>query len=159
MSRWEAWSFGVLNVILALTGGLYFYMKYVLRNDDPLAVVNHPWQSSMLAAHVVVAPLVLVLFGIVLRSHILQKLAVNGRPGRGTGWVSLAGFTTMALSGYLLQVVASPAGLRVVMVVHVVTSTVFVLGYSAHLIIGWSLDRAQRLNGLRRTAGSGPHVP
>ena len=53
-----------------------------------------------------------VLFGIVLRSHILQKLAVNGRPGRGTGWISLVSFTAMALSGYLLQVVANPTGLR-----------------------------------------------
>jgi hypothetical protein len=45
MSRWEAWSFGALNLVLALTGGVYFYMKFVLRTDDPFAVVNHPWQS------------------------------------------------------------------------------------------------------------------
>ena len=48
---------------------------------------------------------------------------------------------------------------RVLMVVHVVTSTVFVLGYSAHLIVGWPLVRAQRLNGLRETYEPGPHVP
>jgi hypothetical protein len=90
----------------------------------------------------VAAPLGLVLFGIVLRSHILNKLASNSRPGRWTGWISLVSFSSMALSGYLLQVVASPTGLRVVMVAHVVTSLAFVLGYSAHLARGWSFLRA-----------------
>jgi hypothetical protein len=159
MSRWEAWTFGVLHLVLALTGGIYFYMKYALPNDDPFAVVNHPWQPSMLAAHVVAAPLGMVLFGIVLRSHILKKLATNGSSGRRTGWTSLISFTAMALSGYLLQVVAHPTGLRILMVIHVVTSTVFVLGYTAHVVTGWSLGRAQRLNGLRGMAESGPHVP
>lgn len=159
MRRWEAWTFGVLHLVLALTGGVYFYMKFVLPNEDPFTVVNHPWQPSILAAHVVVAPLGLVLFGVVLRSHILKKLGANDRSGRVTGWTSLISFTTMALSGYLLQVVGSPAGLRVVMVTHVVTSTVFVLGYSAHLVTGWSLLRVQRLYGLRGTARAGPHVP
>ncbi len=159
MKRWEAWSFGALNVVLALTGGAYFYMKSLLETDDPFAVVNHPWQSSMLAAHVVAAPLGLVLFGIVLRSHILTKLTTNGRPGRWTGWVSLVSFSAMALSGYLLQVVSSPAGLRAVMVAHVVTSATFVLGYSAHLVAGWLFLRAPVLNETRGNIESRPHVP
>jgi len=159
MSRWEAWAFGTLQLVLALTGGVYFYMKHVLRNEDPFAVVNHPWQSSMLAAHVVAAPLGLVLFGIVLRSHILKKLTVNGRPGRWTGWTSLVSFSAMALSGYLLQVVSSPAGLRAVMVAHVVTSAIFVLGYSAHLIAGWLFLRAPDLDEAPGNIESRPHVP
>jgi hypothetical protein len=158
MSRWEAWSFGALNLVLALTGGAYFYMKYVLRNEDPFAVVNHPWQPAVLAAHVVAAPLALVVFGVVLRSHILTKLAVNGRSGRWTGWTSLIGFSAMALSGYLLQVVASPTGLRVVMVTHVVTSVVFVLGYTAHLVRDWVAVRARSFDRVPGTAESGPHV-
>jgi hypothetical protein len=100
-----------------------------------------------------------VLFGIVLRSHILKKLAGNGRNGRWTGWASLISFCAMALSGYLLQVVASPTALRVAMVTHVVTSAVFVLGYTAHLVRGWSFARAPGLNGMRGTAESGPHLP
>jgi hypothetical protein len=159
MRRWEAWLFNVLNVILAVTGGAYFYMKHLLRNEDPFSVVNHPWQSSMLAAHVVAAPLGLILFGIVLRSHILTKLTVNGRPGRWTGWTSLVSFSAMALSGYLLQVVSSPAGLRAVMVAHVVTSAIFVLGYSAHLVAGWLFLRAPVLHEARVNIESRPHVP
>jgi hypothetical protein len=122
MSRWEAWVFGTLHLVLALTGGVYFFMKHVLRTDDPFAVINHPWQPSVLAAHVVAAPLGMMLFGVVFRSHILKKLASTNGPGRRSGWISLISFATMALSGYLLQVVSSPAGLRAVMVAHVVAS-------------------------------------
>ena len=109
MRRWERWSFNALNAALAVTGVAYFYMKYLLATDDPFAVVNHPWQPSMLSLHVVVAPVLILCFGIVLRSHILKKLVSSYQPDRRTGWISLLSFTAMALSGYLLQVISSPA--------------------------------------------------
>jgi hypothetical protein len=140
MKRWEAWAFNVVNAALVLSGGAYFIMKYLLQTEDPFAVSNHPWQPSMLAAHVLAAPLGLVLFGIVLRSHVLAKLAAHGRRGRLTGWVSLVGFVSMALSGYLLQVLASPTALRVAVVAHLAASAVFVLGYGAHLVRAWRVD-------------------
>ena len=55
MKPWERWAFNGLNIVVAITGLAYLYMKYVLPSDDPFAVVNHPWQSSMLSLHVVVA--------------------------------------------------------------------------------------------------------
>ncbi len=114
-------------------------MKYFLASDDPFAVVNHPWQSSMLSLHVVAAPFVILLFGIVLRSHIIKKLVSNSRPDRRTGWISLVSFSMMALSGYLLQVATSSAWLNALVVFHIATSIVFVVGYGAHLVIGWRL--------------------
>lgn len=139
MKRWERWSFNGLNIVVAITGLAYLYMKYVLPSDDPFAVVNHPWQSSMLSLHVVVAPFVILLFGIVLRSHIIKKLISNSRPDRRTGWISLISFSTMAFSGYLLQVATSFAWLNALVVFHIATSIVFIIGYGAHLVIGWRL--------------------
>ena len=139
MKQWERWSFNGLNIVVAITGLAYLYMKYVLPSDDPFAVVNHPWQSSMLSLHVVVAPFVILLFGIVLRSHIIKKLISNSRPDRRTGWISLISFSTMALSGYLLQVATSFAWLNALVVFHIATSIVFIIGYGAHLVIGWRL--------------------
>ena len=139
MKRWERWSFNGLNILVAITGLAYLYMKYVLPSDDPFAVVNHPWQSSMLSLHVVVAPFVILLFGIVLRSHIIKKLISNSRPDRRTGWISLISFSTMAFSGYLLQVATSFAWLNALVVFHIATSIVFIIGYGAHLVIGWRL--------------------
>ena len=139
MKRWERWSFNGLNIVVAITGLAYLYMKYVLPSDDPFAVVNHPWQSSMLSLHVVAAPFVVLLFGIVLRSHIIKKLISNSRPDRRTGWISLISFSTMALSGYLLQVATSFTWLNALVVFHIATSIVFIIGYGAHLVIGWRL--------------------
>ena len=139
MKPWERRSFNGLNIVEAITGLAYLYMKYALPSDDPFAVVSHPWQSSMLSLHVVLAPFVILLFGIVLRSHIIKKLISNSRPDRRTGWISLISFSTMALSGYLLQVATSVAWLNAFVVLHIATSVVFILGYGAHLVIGWRL--------------------
>ena len=38
MKPWERRSFNTLNVIIALTGIVYFYMKYLIVIDDPFAV-------------------------------------------------------------------------------------------------------------------------
>ena len=142
MKRWERWSFNALNAVVALTGVAYFWMKYLLVTDDPFAVVNHPWQSSMLSLHVVTAPVLVLLFGIVLRSHILKKLVSKYQPDRRTGWISLISFAAMALSGYLLQVASTPFWLSTLLVLHLATSGVFLVGYVAHLVIGWRLLRA-----------------
>lgn len=139
MKQWERWLFNGLNIVVAATGLAYMYMRYLLPSDDPFAVVNHPWQVPMLALHVVAAPLVIFAFGTVLRSHILKKLVSKSQPDRRSGWVSLISFSAMALSGYLLQVVSSVALLDVMVVVHIATGVVFVIGYGAHLVIGWRL--------------------
>lgn len=158
MKKWERWSFNGLNLVVAATGLVYLYMKYLMAAGDPFAVVNHPWQSTMLSLHVVAAPFVILLFGIVLRSHILKKLVSNSRPDRRTGWISLVSFSMMALSGYALQVATSVAWLNALVVLHIGTSTVFVVGYGAHLVIGWRLlwltstDSAPQTN-LPDTAG------
>ena len=92
----ERRSFNGLNIAVAIIGLAYLYMKYALPSDDPFAVVNHPWQSFVLSLHVVFAPFVILLFSIVLRSHIIKKLISNNRPDRRTGWISLISFSTMA---------------------------------------------------------------
>lgn len=154
MTRWESWLFGVVQAILAVTGVVYFVMKYVLETDDPFAVINHPWQPSVLTAHVLAAPLGLVLFGMVFRSHILMQLRSRVAGRRRSGWVSLVAFGLMALSGYLLQVMASPAALRVALVVHVATGVVFVLGYATHLAIGFRPAAAPEPGDANRAASA-----
>ena len=146
MSRWEALAFNALHGLLAVTGFAYFYMKYALETDDPFAIVNHPWQPAALSAHVVLAPLGMMIFGVVLRSHVLKKLTMESRSARRSGWMSLLSFAAMAVSGYLLQVVAEPTWLRVLVVIHVATSTAFIFGYSAHLVLAWRAPKAT-LNG------------
>ncbi len=141
MTWWERWSFNTLHVVVAATGVVYFWMKYLLQTDDPFAVVNHPWEPATLTAHLIAAPVFIAFFGMLFRSHTLQKILSPNPANRRSGWTSLISFSAMALSGYLIQVVASPLLLSVAIWTHVATSVVFVLGYTSHLVIGWRINR------------------
>ena len=141
MKAWERWTFGLLAAVVSMTGFAYFWMKYFLTSDDPFAVVNHPWQPAMLAAHVLAAPGLLLMFGIILNSHILRKLRATGVPNRKSGLASLITFFAMTVSGYLLQVVTSATLLQILVVLHTASGIVFAAAYVAHLVISVRLAR------------------
>ena len=141
MKPWERWTFGLLALLVTLSGGAYFWMKYMLVNTDPFAVVNHPWQPAMLAAHVVASPWLLLTFGVLLNSHILRKLRATGLPNRKTGLLSLVTFFAMVASGYLLQVATAPWLLQMLVTIHVATGALFSVAYLAHLVISVRLAR------------------
>lgn len=143
MKPWERWTFGLLTLVVSVTGGAYFWMKYCLVNTDPFAVVNHPWESAMLAAHVVASPWLVLMFGILLNSHILRKLGATGVPNRKTGLLSLGTFFTMVGSGYILPVVTLAQVSTMLVALHVVSGALFSVAYVAHLLISVRLAREQ----------------
>lgn len=143
MRPWERRTFGLLALLVSVTGGAYFWMKYMLVSTDPFAVVNHPWEPAMLAAHVVASPPLLLMFGVLLNSHILRKLRATGLPNRKTGLLSLGTFFAMVASGYLLQVVTTEQLSLALVTIHVATGSVFSVAYAAHLVISVRLARAQ----------------
>ena len=133
----ERWAFSAAHTAVAGTGGAYFYMKYAMTTDDPFALVNHPWQPVMLAGHVFAAPFLIVVFGMVFRSHMLWKILLSSGVNRRTGWLSLLGFAAMGLSGYLIQVASSPALVTGFVWTHITTSALFTAVYSWHLVTGY----------------------
>ncbi len=141
MTWWERWAFNLLHAVVAATGIAYFCMKYLMASTDPFAVVNHSWQPSMLAWHIVAAPFFVVFFGMLFRTHTLRKLLSASPRNRRTGWTSLVGFSVMALTGYLIQVTASPAWITAWIWIHVAASAIFAVGYTTHMVIGWRLGR------------------
>jgi hypothetical protein len=143
MKWWERWTFAALTAIVSASGGAYFWMKYVLTTDDPFAVTNHPLQAAMLSLHVVASPGLILMFGVILNSHIMRKLGARRVPNRKTGLVSLGSFFAMAASGYLLQVVTSESLLQAMLVLHLASGAVFTLTYGLHLAISYRLGRAQ----------------
>ena len=149
MKPWERWTFGLLALIVSVTGGAYFWMKYLLVNTDPFAVVNHPWESAMLAAHVIASPWLLLMFGILLNSHIVRKLRATGVPDRKTGWLSFGTFFAMVGSGYLLPVVAVEQVSELLVALHVASGLLFSVAYATHLLISVRLARAQTATGFQ----------
>jgi hypothetical protein len=143
--RWERYTFNVLALVVAATGFVYFWMKYALESTDPFAVVNHPLQAVMLNLHVVASPAFVLMFGVVLNSHVMKKLRATKMPNRRSGYTSLVTFAAMVLSGYLLQIAVEPVWLQLLVAVHVVTGTVFAVVYGTHLLISVKLARRQAL--------------
>ena len=142
MTWWERRGFNACHVIVAVTGLVYLYMKYAMTTDDPFAIVNHPWQPTMLSAHVVAAPFFVAFFGMLFRSHSFGKIRARSPANRRrTGWVSLLSFSAMALSGYLMQVASTPALITFFIWTHVAASALFVVGYGIHLVNGWRIGK------------------
>jgi hypothetical protein len=139
---WERWAFGLLSLLVAVTGFAYFGMKYLMESGDPFALVNHPWQSAMLSLHVLASPPLILVFGIILNSHIMRKLRATKIPNRKSGLASLLTFGTMVASGYLLQVVPDETALKALVTVHVASGVVFSVAYAAHLVISIRLARS-----------------
>jgi hypothetical protein len=153
MKRWERWAFNALSLSVSATGFAYLWMKYAMHTDDPFAVINHPWQTAMLDLHLVASPVLILMFGIVLNSHVMKKLRATRLPNRRSGYVSLGTFAAMVISGYLLQVSSSEEWLQALVVLHVGAGGVFSVTYGAHLVISARLARAQQTGaGIREVA-------
>lgn len=144
MKRWERWTFNGLSLVIAVTGFAYFWMKYFIAQQDPFAVVNHPWQTAMLNLHLVASPMLILIFGIVFNSHVMKKLRVPRLPNRRSGYVSLGTFAAMVSSGYLLQIASSEAWLQALVIVHVASGTLFTVVYGAHLVVSVRLARTRQ---------------
>ena len=154
MRPWERRAFNLAAVAVTLTGIAYFWMKYLVRNDDPFAVVNHPWQGAMLALHVLASPPFVLIFGIVLNSHVMKKLRAPRRaPNRRSGLLSFATFAAMTASGYLLQVVTVESWLQALVALHVASGVLFAGAYAVHLIVSARvLRRRDRASAMREVA-------
>ncbi|MDP3767991.1 MAG: hypothetical protein Q8S13_08240, partial [Dehalococcoidia bacterium] len=114
--------------------------------------VNHPWQTGMLDLHVVASPAFILMFGIVLNSHVMKKLRATGLPNRRSGYVSLGTFAAMVVSGYLLQVSANEGWLQALVVLHVGSGAIFSLAYAIHLVISARLARTRPMSAIREVA-------
>ena len=144
MTRWETWLSHVSVTAVTASGLAYFWMKYLLETDDPFALVNHPWQPAMLSLHILAAPVLLFVLGLIVSSHVRRKLSSGSSANRRSGWIGLICFPLMAASGYALQISASAWTTRTAFVAHLASSAVFALGYLAHQAVSVRLARALR---------------
>ena len=124
--------FNISAALMTLTGVIFAAMKYWMTSDDPFAVVNHPWQPHLLAAHVLLGPLAVFAFGWIFAGHVIPALA-NRAPKRGTGIAAMVFIALMVASGYLMQVSTGDATRQAFAIAHWISSGLFVVAYAAHL--------------------------
>ena len=147
MSRWESWSLHILTAVVSVTGIVFFVMKYMMATDDPFALINHPLQPAMLDIHILAAPFLILVLGIMYSSHISEKLVTGNKANRRSGIAMLLSLIPMILSGYLLQVSTSAFLSKLILVVHLVSGLAFAGTYAFHL---WKSVRLLRAQNRRR---------
>lgn len=133
MTRAQKWWLHVCVALTTLTGVIFAVMKYFMKSDDAFAVANHPLQPHMLAAHVVIAPLLLFILGWTFANHIAPKYRFGDGTNKRSGIWSFVMIVPMGLSAYLLQIATNDALRQAMAIAHWVTSALFVIGYVVHL--------------------------
>lgn len=148
MSPAEKWLLWLSSAAVAVSGGVYGWMKYVMRSDDPYAVVHHPLQPFFLKAHVLTAPVLVFAVGAVYTRHVVRQWR-TGRPGgRASGVGTAAVLAPMIVSGYAIQTLTSESWLVRVAMVHLAASALYLGSFLAH-----------QIGAARRAAGRRDVVP
>ena len=147
MRPWEIWLSHISTLLVTVSGVAYLWMKYFMETADPFAIVNHPWQSAMLSLHVLVAPALVFVVGLMVQSHIQKKLRSGTNSNRSSGLVSMVTMPVMIASGYMLQVVTAPLLASITLGLHLVSSSIFVTTYLAHQVVSYRLARRSELGG------------
>lgn len=142
--------------LVALTGGVYFYMKYLMTGDDAFSVLHHPWQPHALSLHVLLAPVMIFALGLVTREHIIGNLLeTRQRRGRASGIVVLTLAAPLIVSGYLMQVITDPSARRLLSGIHLVGGALYALLFVGHLVGSRNGRRGANGNGGARPRGRG----
>jgi hypothetical protein len=151
MTRTEAWLFHSSNVLVAGTGLVYAWMIWLVEPDDPYAVVNHPLQPTLQHLHVLVAPALVFMGGVLWQRHVWARLRGEGRDRRRSGTSLALTLAPMVVSGYLIQT-ASDEGWRAAwVVVHLATSALWIAGSLVHVVVRRAVRARERDEGRSQT--------
>lgn len=134
MRRYEAWSVHLSTLLVAGTGVVYAWMRYLLP-PDPFGVVRHPAQPTVQHLHLLVAPLLVFATGLIWKAHVWEHYRRGVRSRRRSGLALLLSLVPMVVSGYLIQTTVSEGWRSAWVIVHLATSGLFVLGYVGHLVV------------------------
>jgi len=132
MTRFERWTVWVSAVATGATGLGFMWAKYLVTPAEPWSVVNHPLEPWFLKTHIVFAPVFVFAVGLIVTRHILPHIRRKVDRGRRSGLAMVWMLLPMAASGYLIQVVTAPALVTGLVVMHIATGVVFLLGLGGH---------------------------
>jgi len=140
----EKWLLWTSTAVVGVSGTVYGAMKYLLRSEDPYAVVHHPWQPFFLKLHVLSAPVLVFAVGAVFTRHVIPHWRSGGGNGRRSGIGTAATLLPMIVSGYLIQTTTSSSWVFRVAVLHMAASALYLAGVLVHETTAWRAARRRR---------------
>ncbi len=156
MTRFEKRLLWVSTAVVALSGFVYLWMKYVLTPAQPWDAVNHPLQPLVLKLHILTAPVMVFAIGMITTRHIWAHYRENVVRGRRSGLTAALVILPMIVTGYLIQAVTHTGWLAAIAYAHIGFSVVFTVGLGLHgLVAGQRLRRGRGARGGTTAARSG----
>ena len=134
MSRFESWAIHISTLLVGGTGLVYAWMAYLVRPVDAYAIVNHPLQPQVQHGHVLVAPLLVFAVGLIWQRHIGRHWSRGMRKGRRSGVGMVLTLVPMVASGYLIQTAVDGNWRKAWVIVHLISSALWLAGYLAHQV-------------------------
>lgn len=132
MAPLERWSVWIASALTFLTGVGYMWTKYFVESGDPWAAVNHPLEPWFLRAHVVTAPLLVFVLGVIASRHVWRHFRSGTPSGRRSGVLVALAVVPMVLTGYVIQVVTHQGWLRALAISHIGVGFLYALGLVLH---------------------------
>ena len=132
MSRIEAWFVHISTILVGGTGVVYAVM---MDPADAYSVVGHPWQPGVQYLHIVVAPIAVFAIGLIWKNHVFDHYRRGLTTGRRSGMSLMLTMAPMVVSGYLIQVSVGESWRIAWIVVHCITSFLWIAGYLVHQVI------------------------
>lgn len=125
-----------LFVLVAFITGLsQAWMRYLLDPADEFSAWNHPWQGTIEALHVFVAPLLTLVLGFTLAAHAKVQWQSHNTSGkrRRSGALVTGLLLVLVLSGAWMAAWSFPEG-KIVAWIHGVAGSLFGLAYLGHAL-------------------------
>lgn len=126
----------LMHVALLSVGGsgvVYAVIKYFLPPPDEFSLA-HPWQALWQHTHILLAPLLVFAIGMIWQDHIWRKFKTQAKRSRRSGLIQFVLFAPMILSGYAIQISVSEQIRNFWVIIHVLSSSLFLVVYIAHVV-------------------------
>lgn len=134
MSRLQAWFHHVANILVGGTGLVYAWMLYFATPADEFSLWNHPWQGDVRDWHLVLAPALVLSFGMLWPTHAYARIQKGAKSRRRTGLSLALSFLPMLVSAYFLQIAVEEDWRTTWKWVHLIASLLWMAAYVAHQI-------------------------
>jgi hypothetical protein len=133
MTKTEARIFSFTNLFIAVSGSVYFVLKYFFKVETEYGIRPHAQTGFWLGFHVITVPLLLMVFGYIFKSHVLNKILYGVEARKWSGYACIGLFLLMVFSGYILQLGLGPQFNEVMGILHLIFSYTWVITSLWHL--------------------------
>ena len=136
------------SAAVAVTGGVYAWMKYAMTTDDPYAVVHHPLQPLVLKLHILAGPVLVFAVGMTVAGHVRRQWGQPGGRGRRTGYPLTFLIPPLVITGYLMQAFTDERWLQVLGWIHLALGLLFTVWFGGHRVGAEIRRRRARRRGM-----------